>query len=378
MTKTLQIPGRFRYRADFIPKGARTRRRVLMHGPMLIEIEDATIPMRRGAVRVKTADGKEVSYGLLGGRLWRPAFPDDPVAVEDYARAAQAWPTIQYDHSHLLELVERPLRAMRVDPVAAADDFRTESPWPFREGMDLYDEETAVGRVFTSDRAQSLARCLAASANVVAVGGFIHVAVPDPVWEMGFDGAIRMIAPDPAPAGYGTRCPQDNGGVVEGWRCFDVRRLDAARDLARRKDTDKPHPVEGEALHVDRDYMPPPAMARAVQDSFHYLFQSSESYLLLRHLSAQSVAAFAALQGAATCVSTHGLGQLAADPASLVAGLRGIVAELRPAMLPERLEGARDYVVRNLENILDRADFERTYRPKLDAEDDAVLGSISP
>jgi hypothetical protein len=378
MTKVLQIPGRFRYRALAVPKGARNERFVLLHGPMLVEIADASEVMRRDAVRVRTCSGTEISYGLHDGRLWRPAFPEDPLTVEDYARAAAAWPTVERTHSDQLQHVDHALRGMRADPVASASEFREQSPWPERGDMTLYDEATFEGRIVAHDRFEQLSRCLAAARHLAVVDDIVHVAVPDPVWELGFEGRIRLIAPIPASTAGSDFSPHDGGRVVEGWRCFDVRRLDAVQEFARLADPDRAHPVEGGLLHASADYVSPPALSRAVQGAFYYVLRSNHGHEIHRHLSSRGLRAAAALQAAAETTSTHSLGDLASDPRELLEGLRDIAAELRSGMWSGPTGYSQERLCGLLDRVIQRADFERNWGPAMAPEDEASLGALAP
>jgi hypothetical protein len=378
MRKTLKIPGRFRYRADAVPKGARNPRRIFLHAPLLLEIAVAGRDAVADAVAVRTYDGKETSYLLHDGRLWRPADGAAPVTAADYATMANAWPTVAADSRAILPVVlEHPLRALVSDPVAAAVPFGQPMQWPARGGGVVQAEEDFSGRLLTSDRDESRDLCLAAAADVVEYGGLIHFAAPDPVWETSYQGPIRMIAPQAGMDAYSYYTPQDGGCVVEGWRSFSVRRLADAAEFAAGNDPTKPHPIEGAILHADDRYVPPPAMARAVQDAFHYLLRSDSIYPILRHMTPDGVTAFGALQGAAASLSSRGLGALGHDPGPCVAALRTIRNELTSRLLPVDADLTRNYILRNIAPILDRAAFEASPRPTLTAEEDVSLSSVA-
>lgn len=379
MSTTIEIPGRFRYRADVTPKRSRNRRRVLMHAPILHEIAS----LRRGevvsgAVQIRTAADQKVSYVLHDGRLWRPADPADPVSIAEYRDAARLWPTLQPDRRYNFERVlPQPLRALAADPIARSQAHTDAVHWPDRGDMALHAEEEFEGEIHASEREAAAARFRDAASDVVVIDEEIYYPAADPVWEATFDGEVDLIAP--APGMYpGTHFSAHHGGrLAGGANAFDVRRADDALAYAKRTAPDKAHPVRGEVLHVDPGYAPPPALAGAVRSACHYLL-GNPSYQLSRYLSREGFAAFGALQRAAASATPYRLGELGRDPRVLVEGLRTILADLRTAaFVPDDLFHARRGAIDGILPVLQRADFEAATAPTLEARDeDALVSSM--
>jgi hypothetical protein len=379
MPKSVQIPGRFRYRADAIPKGHRVARRILMHAPVLYEIWAVDRgDIKHDAVRVRTYASEEVSYSLYDGRLWRPANPANPVSIEDYARMAQAWPTMAETVNPAFQTQNPDPRklAQRTDPIAFSHDFRDDLQWPSRGDLALHAEEDFQGRLVRSDKLRAQPRYLAAAAHhVLLVDREIYFAAPEPLWDAGYDGVVRLVAPRAGMTYHDYYSLKDTDTrVLQGWRTFAADRRDDALSFATQIDSDKPHPVEGELLELDPDYMPPPVLSRAVQECFYWVFQSGCENLL-RYMSPTSFGALVALKSAAASLSTHGLGELERDPSVLVAGLRSIKADLEEAVIPEEKLRDRRYLLTAIEPVLQRADFEAALKPKLTEEDERSLSA---
>jgi hypothetical protein len=377
MPKTIDIPGRFRYRADALPNGHRNIRRVFLHAPVLYEVaavEGAEI--RRGAVRVRTYEGEEVSYALYDGRLWRPANPANPVSLEDYRRMTQTWAGQEFEGTvRFGQTVEPRKRAYHTDPISHSHDFRDDFQWPNRGGMSLYAEEDFKGKLVVTDRDSARIRHQAASRHVLLVDEEIHFAAPEPLWDASYDGPVRLVAPEVGIDYYDNYALGDGIRKIQGWRTFAPERCDDALAFAHEIDPARPHPVEGEVLSLDPEYVAPPVMSRAVQDCFYGLFRNT--YEFLRYLSPTSFAALGALQGAAISLSSHGLGALDRDPSALVEGLRSIRNDVECTLMPETKEREREYLMNALVPVLQRADFEAARKPRLSEEDDLSISAVA-
>lgn len=376
MSKTIaKLPGRFRYRADAIPKGHRVARRILLHAPALYEIQavDAA-DVKAEAVRVRTYAGNEVSYTLYDGRLWRPANPANPVSLADYARMVETWPTQDEQTSSIHNRQPDPRKlAQRTDPIAFSHDYRDDVQWPSRGDFTLHAEEDFQGRIVTSDRRTALPRHQAAARHVLLIGGEIHFAAPEPVWDAGYGGIVRLVAPRVGMNHYDHYALKDSDyHGLSGYRMFAPGRRDEALAFAAIIEPDRPHPIEGEVLALDSEFAPPPVMARSIQSCFYGLFRS-EFEKLFRHLSPDSIAAFGALQGAAATLTSHSLGDLERDPTALVSGLRSILADMNGFTIPDNMHYQQRYVRNAIEPVLQRADFEDTLKPRLTPEDDRSL-----
>lgn len=380
MSNTIQIPGRFWYHADAIPKGNRNARRIIVHAPILYEIEAVdNSSIRRDAVRIRTYTGADVSYAMHAGRLWRPANPANPVSLNDYRRMAQAWATIeQHDYEPRFRELPNPRKlALRRDPIAHSHGFHDDAQWPSRAGLTLYAEEDFAGQLLLSDRDAAHARYLAAAHHVLLIDNEIHFAAPEPLWEAGHDGVVRLIAPQPGMHRYDHYALRNaDGAVLRGSRAFAADRRDAALAFAAETDPEQPHPIEGEVLSIDPSYVSPPAMSRAIQECFYWLF-GTDCHKLLHYLSERSFSAFGALQSADASLSTYSLGELDRDPSALVEGLRAIKTELDGKLVPDNKREPRRILLGAIETVLQRDDFEKAQKPDLTEEDDLSIAAAA-
>lgn len=371
MSETIQIPGRFRYQANAIPKGNRNVRRILVHAPILYEIETVDgSEVRRDAVRIRTHAGEEIAYAMHAGRLWRPANPDNPISLEDYRRMAQSWPAMAD------RLPDRGFP--EDDPIAHSHDFCDDIQWPSRGGLALYNEEEFEGQLFLSDRDTTHGRYLNAARYVLLIDGEIYFAAPEPVWEASYDGAVQLLAPQTWISHHHFFIPSEGHRSLAGWRLFAADRCEDAVAFATQIYPDSLHPIEGEVFTLAPDYAPPPTMSRTVQGSLYNLFRYDDLYPgLVRHLSPTSFTALGALQAAAASLTTHSLGQLDRDPSALIEGLRSIVTDLDGKLIAEDRQRDRERLLESLRPVLQRADFEAARKPRLTEEDDVLIASAA-
>lgn len=382
MTDTVRLVGQFLYQAEARPRNARNPRRVLFAAMTEYEIpcfrSDEVV---EGALRFTPAGRKDVvslTAHPATGTLWRGTDENGPVPLDEYRRRLGEWATTVPEPNQLFPGIERvPLRR---DPIATVQGPDDDFAFPRFEGLDVHVEADFRGDIGRSNRAEAMARHLAAARHVAVIDGMVHYAAMPPGWlvvaEKNRPVGVQLIDRLPGFSRMSFHAVETGhwgrtrSVVRSSLDLFDATRHDEALAWATRRFPGRPAAVHGRIDHLDFAVPDPDPAALAVHGALPDLIGGIRH--LKEHFGPETYALWGRLNDHARKATPYGMTDAPAPPLS-IADMERLRTEFDGRMLPHAVESHAATLFEHVDHILDRLKFERALKPELSEEDDLAL-----